>query len=131
MIYRAVKVLLVLLGLILAWVYKVYNPEQVSFFPKCVFLTSTGYRCPGCGSQRALHHLLNLDLQGAFRNNALLVVSIPYILLGLYLEYKSEPGPVVLVLRKFLFGSRAIRIVFCIIVLFWILRNLPFWGISF
>ena len=131
MIYRTVKILLVFLGLIILGVYREYNPEQVSFFPRCIFLTVTGYRCPGCGSQRALHYLLNLDIQGAFRNNALLVLSIPYILAGLYLEYKSMPGPLVLSLRKLLLGSNAIRIILCSIIAFWVLRNVPYFGTGF
>jgi hypothetical protein len=62
-------------------IYFNYNPVESFFFPKCPFLTLTGYKCPGCGSQRAIHALLHLDIRSAFQHNALLIISIPYILL--------------------------------------------------
>ncbi|WP_225974845.1 DUF2752 domain-containing protein [Arachidicoccus ginsenosidivorans] len=57
-----------------------------SWFPKCPFRSLTGLQCPGCGSQRAIHDLLNLDILGAFRENALMVVSIPYIVTAFILN---------------------------------------------
>ena len=42
-------------------------------FPKCLFFSLTGLQCPGCGSQRALHSLLHLDLVAALRYNAYMV----------------------------------------------------------
>ena len=48
-------------------------------FPACPFHALTGYLCPGCGSQRALHDLLHGNVGEAFRHNALLVVSIPLL----------------------------------------------------
>lgn len=50
--------------------------------PKCLVRTATGWFCPGCGSQRAVHNLLNLNLGLAFRFNPLVVVAIPIILFG-------------------------------------------------
>ena len=39
----------------------------------------TGFSCPGCGSQRAVHALLHGDLGSAFAYNALFIIEIPLI----------------------------------------------------
>ena len=62
-------------------IYFTFNPVESVLFPKCPFLTLTGLKCPGCGSQRAIHALLHLDILSAFQHNALLIISIPYIIL--------------------------------------------------
>ena len=47
-----------------------------------VNVTSTDIKCPGCGSQRAIHSLLNLDIKSAFGYNPLLVCTLPYIIMA-------------------------------------------------
>ena len=59
-------------------IYGLVNPES-RFFPKCMFLVVTGWQCPGCGSQRAIHALLNGDVGAAWGYNALLVSFIPLV----------------------------------------------------
>ena len=121
------KRLFVLLGLgVLIIIYKVFNPLESKYFPKCPFLELTGYRCPGCGSQRAIHHLLNFDILGAAKENVLLVISIPYLIVGFTFDSLKNPGKTVLKWRKRLFGLKAIRIILVLIISFWILRNMPY-----
>ena len=73
---------LLLIALVaLAIVYYRVSPTSSVFFPKCAFLMLTGLKCPGCGSQRAVHALLHADLASAFAHNALLVLSLPYLAL--------------------------------------------------
>ena len=55
-----------------------FNPAN-GRFPVCPFHALTGWLCPGCGSQRALHDLMHGNFGEAFRHNALLVVSIPLL----------------------------------------------------
>lgn len=100
-----------------------FNPEVSKFFPPCMFHYFTGFDCPGCGSQRAIHYLLHLQIKEAFLRNPLLVISIPYLITGIYFEYLGgkQRFPAA---RKFLFGKKAILIAFCIIVLYWIGRNI-------
>ena len=38
--------------------YTIFDPE-LPWMPKCVFHALTGWDCPGCGSQRAIHALLH------------------------------------------------------------------------
>ncbi len=73
--------------------YAAVDPQSTPLFPRCAFLDSTGYPCPGCGSQRAIHSLLNLDLLTAFGYNPLVVMGIPTIGLLLYNDAKPKRHP--------------------------------------
>ena len=55
-----------------------FDPVTAQFYPHCVFHALTGLQCPGCGTTRALHHLLHGDVAGAFRLNAMLFVGVPF-----------------------------------------------------
>jgi hypothetical protein len=118
---RIPLIALSLLALLL--VYYSLDPTKYSIFPKCPFYWLTGYKCPGCGSQRAVHHLLNLDFRLAFKDNPLLVIAIPYILGGFLFDYTklSDKIPGV---RKVLYGRTAIILVFVIVLAYWVIRNL-------
>ena len=61
-------------------IYFSFDPATTPF-PRCIFLSLTGLKCPGCGSQRAIHSLLHLDLAAAWRYNAFFLISIPYLAL--------------------------------------------------
>ena len=56
--------------------YFLYNPSNSSFFPKCLFYKATGLHCPGCGTQRALHNILQGNIFSGFRHNLLLILLI-------------------------------------------------------
>ncbi|MDR2119318.1 MAG: DUF2752 domain-containing protein [Tannerella sp.] len=104
-------------------IYFQYNPAANIWFPKCPFLMATGLKCPGCGSQRAVHALLHFDFCSAFIHNALLIISIPYILLLI-------AGYIVRFVRpQSLFPVRLQHPViiwsyFAFAVVFWIMRNI-------
>jgi hypothetical protein len=114
--------------IILVYLYKTYNPINSNYFPKCPFRELTGYRCPGCGSQRAIHYLLNFDLRNAIKENLLLVIFIPYIMIGLAFDMIKLENSKLLIWRKRLFGTKAIIVVLILIILFWILRNTIYFG---
>lgn len=111
-------------------VYRLYNPLLEDFFPSCPFLYLTGLECPGCGSQRALHHVLNLQFFAAYQQNRLLVLSIPYLMTGFLFERVLKPTDKVLKWRKVLFGRSAILVVLAVIIFHWVLRNLPLSSVS-
>ena len=69
---------------VLAWLVVLYvsDPEHdTQHYLPCPFHWLTGWYCPGCGTQRALHDLLHGRVAEAFGHNAALVGTIP--LLGL------------------------------------------------
>ena len=59
----------------------VVDPHQSSHLPPCPFHALTGLFCPGCGSTRAMHHLLHGRVFEALDKNPLFVLSIPFLIL--------------------------------------------------
>ncbi len=108
---------------VLAVAYTLLDPLDYAIFPKCPVKVLTGWDCPGCGSQRAIHALLNGQVAEAFRCNALLVLSIPYLLAGFAFNLVRTPGERLLRWRKRLFGETTIYIILGIIAVFTVLRN--------
>lgn len=49
--------------------------------PKCSFKLLTGFSCPGCGIQRAIHAMLHGHIAEAIQYNYFLLYSGPYALL--------------------------------------------------
>ena len=114
----------VLLLLVLGFVYFAVDPASSDVFPRCTFLTLTGYKCPGCGSQRAIHVLLNGDVAGAFRYNAMLLVAIPWIALCLFAESRRTRDPR---LYARLNAPLLIWLFLVMVLLWWLLRNIFNW----
>lgn len=102
-----------------AVIYYVYDPATM-LFPRCPFLVLTGWECPGCGSQRAIHSLLHLDIAAAWRYNAMLVLSIPYVVLLLVAEWLGRRQSR---LYRMLNSEVLIWSYFALVVAWWILRN--------
>lgn len=109
------------------FLYAAFDPALSVFCPKCPFHLLTGLECPGCGSQRALHSLLNGDFAAAAHYNLLLVLSLPYFLLYLVLSVLPALFPATAgncgKIKSVLYRGRALRIILAVIILFWILRN--------
>jgi hypothetical protein len=103
------------------------DPENALFFPFCPVYALTGLYCPGCGSMRALHHLLHGDIAGALTFNPLLVIALPFLS---YL-FARETLPL-------LFGRRSsytlrpalIWLIIGALILFTVLRNIPVYPFS-
>ena len=116
------RLFIILLIIILGAVYSVFDPLKSSFFPSCPFKSVTGLDCPGCGSQRAIHELLHSNFKKAFEYNALLVLSIPYLLLLMVFNFESvkQRFPK---LERILFGWKSVWIITIIVILFFIFRN--------
>lgn len=110
-----------LIILIVGVIYYIFNPIESRIFPKCPFLWITGLKCPSCGSQRAIHSLLHLDILKACYYNALFVFTLPIIVILLLAEYYrcSRPDFYIKIHNKIY-----IWWYLAIIILWWILRNL-------
>ena len=112
-----------MLGLALVSIYVSVNPSEVDFLPKCPFYFFTGVYCPGCGSQRATHQLLNFNFIGVLQQNILVVIGLFIIAYHLIL----------LVANRFFYKSfynylnhpKTPFILLFFIVCFWVLRNIP------
>ncbi len=60
------------------------------WIPKCPFKLWTGYSCPACGAQRALHAALHLDIAEAIRYNLFLVLGVPYFGLAVLSRFSGR-----------------------------------------
>ena len=108
----------------LVFVYSRFSPESTAWFPKCIFLQLTGLKCPGCGSQRVVHNLLNLNIHKAFEANAFLLLSLPYIialLVSIPLKYRFPK------FYNALNSTHAIITIGILVIVWWIIRNIFGW----
>lgn len=113
---------LIVLGIIA--VYLIFDPTQSDLFPKCPFMMLTGLKCPGCGSQRVVHALLNGDVAAAWHHNAFMVAMLPLIVLYLLSEiFRTRFNGLYRVLNSIW----AVGAVFVVVMLWWILRNVFGW----
>lgn len=116
------KWIFVVIILLITGYYFFLNPyEQEYFFISCPFYKITGFQCSGCGSQRAFHEILHLNFEEAFHQNALVLIAIPYFSLIFFTSFFQEKFAK---LRQLLIGKKTILILFFIVILFGIFRNL-------
>ena len=97
----------------------------------CNIKSLTGLECPGCGGQRSLHFLLHGHILTALRYNLFLVVSLPFLMI-FYIRFVQ-----VYILKKekylnsFIFKPAFGYALLIFVVLFFILRNLPFFPFNY
>jgi len=119
----AIGAAVTLLFIAALYVFYITDPQTQPLFPKCPFLMATGYECSGCGSQRAIHQLLHFNVGAALRYNSFMVLVLPYILLGVYLQYfgGTARNPR---LANIFFGRWSALIVLVFVLTYWIFRNI-------
>lgn len=83
--------------------------------PKCVFKTLTGYDCPGCGSQRAIHALLQGNFAAAWHFNAAIFFAAP---LCIALATNLKP------IRRLKRSPAFYVILALLIIIWWVGRNI-------
>lgn len=94
--------------------------------PECQFHERTGWHCPGCGGTRSFLALARGDLPTALRMNPLGTGLIIYVAL-LLLRLSWEAAFPRLRWRRFPFSDRAAWGVVAGLLVFAVLRNLPWW----
>jgi len=114
---------MLLLAIGLAFLYFFINPSTVDFLPKCPLYVATGIYCPGCGSQRATHNLLNFNFVGVLQQNALYILGI--ILISYHYSIKGANHFYKKNYYNYIYHPRLPIVILIIILIFWILRNIP------
>ena len=102
--------------------YFSWNPSDTNMFPKCPVYSASGIYCPGCGSQRAAHQILNGNILNGIRHNyliALLALVFLYQAFMFIMNNMLDKG-----ITNLLHKSNVTLGILIIIVLFWILRNI-------
>lgn len=122
--YRAWKIAGMVVFVIgaLAWFY-VFDPATVDAFLPCPFQATTGWDCPGCGTQRAIHQLLHGNARAAWEANPFVILILPLFVLAVAQWYARD------VLRLDVRQTRMpwplIVALVAVTIIYWIVRNLP------
>ncbi len=115
---RIIKVLLgYIVCALLAFLLYLYPADKYTFWPKCIFNYYTGYYCPGCGNTRALSALLHGHLGESLKKNIILIPAIIVVLL-------------LLAYPKLAFNRVFAWSISVVVILFFILRNIPYYPFS-
>jgi len=116
-------ILFFIIGIALVSIYVSVNPNEVDFLPKCPFYFFTGLYCPGCGSQRATHQLLNFNFLGVLQQNILYIMGL--FIMGYHLIISAINTFFKKNIYNYLYYPRTPIILLIFILCFWILRNIP------
>jgi hypothetical protein len=105
-----------------------FNPAGSGLLPPCPFRALTGFYCPGCGTLRGIHHLLRGQLMEGLSYNPLMVLFLPFLfyalLSGVLFSVSGRRFP------GFRLPATGIWLLLGVIILFWILRNVPAYPFS-
>jgi Protein of unknown function (DUF2752) len=95
-----------------------HPPGHNAWYPPCIFKKITGLDCPGCGSTRACYRLLHGEFYQAAGHNILLLIFLPAIFIGLITFFTGRWQRLWQWLNK-------PWVVLWMVLLFWLLRNIP------
>ncbi len=102
-----------------------FSPYDSGLYATCPFKALTDLHCPGCGTLRGLHELIHGHPVTAFGLNPLMVLSLPFIAFSI-IKYIAA-GSLGWTERRIFIPSIFIWSLLGLIILFWILRNLPYY----
>jgi len=110
------------LGIIVCLCLWFGHPSEYAWLPPCQFRAWSGLLCPGCGTLRATHYLLNGQFDAAFRCQPLLISLLPVIALlagKVFYEYLRKTT------IKLPFEMQLYWLILFAVLLFFVLRNIP------
>lgn len=113
--------------LLIGFIYAIWCITTHLYIP-CVFHLITGLKCPGCGVTGMMVSLIRFDFTEAFRCNAALMILLPFAVffavrrMIIYVKYGHT------LYQKW--ENISIWICIILLILFAIIRNLPFIPIS-
>lgn len=119
---RHAIIILIFSAIVGIFIYWRFNPVESVWMPQCWFYRLTGWECPSCGSQRALHALLHGKFNEAWKFNRFLVISTPYLLAVAWSTLVKDT--VSRTCREIVQHPTVMKIYFVLIILWWIVRNI-------
>lgn len=119
-------IIIIAIPIIIGFVYYTYYGTTGDIWSKqCSFHELTGLQCPGCGGQRAFYFLLHGDVLQALRYNSLLIVILPFLLYVYFLLSQVYILKNKKYLKYFNFSGKLGYIFIGVLIVFFILRNIP------
>jgi hypothetical protein len=119
-------IIIIVIPLITGFVYyRYYGTTGNIWSRQCSFHELTGLHCPGCGGQRAFYFLLHGDILRALRYNVLMMVILPFLLYVYFLLIQVYMLKNKNYLKYFDFSGKLGYIFIAVLVIFFILRNIP------
>ncbi|MEO0404969.1 MAG: DUF2752 domain-containing protein, partial [Bacteroidota bacterium] len=101
----------------------IHDPQESDAFISCPIYSVSGYECPGCGSQRAIHDVMHFRLVDAFKHNAMVLLMLPYIFFGFIYQYLNITEVKKIWIRKNMYGGKIMLLIIAAVLVFGILRN--------
>ena len=123
--YLTYAIMATILVAVIVYMYYQYDPSYSSLAPKCIVRQLTGYDCPSCGVQRAIHSLLHLDVERAFWLNPFIFVVAPYIVL-LILTTLCK-GKVFCRMRRYVQRRVVVYSYIALYFIWWVVRKTDWW----
>jgi len=110
-------------GVGFVYVLATVPPGEDTYYPRCQLHSITGLHCPGCGTTRALHTLLNGRVADALAYNAIFPLVLPVMgwafVRSVRVSRGTAPAADSWVTR---WGFRSLTVV---VIAYGILRNVP------
>ncbi|MDA0987372.1 MAG: DUF2752 domain-containing protein [Bacteroidetes bacterium] len=95
-----------------------FDPLQFGLYPKCIFYSLTGFKCPGCGGLRAINLFLHGNTLESINQNILVVGALPFLFTEIFFPNNKFK------LATYFTSSVGIIILSVFIFLFTLLRNI-------
>jgi hypothetical protein len=110
-------------GVAFLYVVATVPPSDATYYPRCQIHSLTGLHCPGCGTTRALHALLNGHVLDALGYNVLFPFVLPAVAWAFVRSLRVARGltPDALSAAE----RRGFRVLAVAVVLYAVLRNVP------
>lgn len=105
-------------------IYYALDPAEYELIPKCPVKMITGFDCPSCGNQRALHALLHGDVWTACKFNLFAVYSVPYFIAVLICCFSSFKNHTLIKIKRWILSKAAAYFYIAAYLAWWILRNI-------
>ena len=112
-----------------AFVLAAVPPGEETFYPRCLLHSLTGLHCPGCGTTRALHALLNGHVAQAIAYNALILLVLPVVIWSVIRE-KLSPDRTWSEHRSRHRATICVWLFVALLLIFGVLRNLPWYPLT-
>ena len=117
------KIIILSILVLILVIFILFDIFEVIGIP-CPFYEYLHFYCPGCGSTRMIRSLLHFEFYQAFRYNPLLFILLfPFggvIIAEIVYSIKNK--------KMFNISTKIYVILLIIILIYWILRNIPFFS---